>query len=76
MNRFLPGVAAIAAALFLVGCLFAYGGLLSHGRVVQDRAAKVDAGRVTLASGEELAADYLVLATGSMRRSPAPQSPR
>ena len=48
-----------------------YGGLLSHGRVVQDRAAKVDAGRVTLASGEELAADYLVLATGSSYPFPA-----
>jgi apoptosis-inducing factor 2 len=48
-----------------------YDGLLARGRVVRDRAAKVEPGRVTLASGEELAADYIVLATGSAYPFPA-----
>ena len=39
--------------------------------MVRDRAAKVEPGRVTLASGEELAADYVVLATGSTYPFPA-----
>lgn len=47
--------------------------LLANGRVVGERAARVDAGRVVLASGEELAADYVVLATGS--RYPYPAKP-
>ena len=38
---------------------------------MQGRAAKVDAGRVVLASGEELPADYIVLATGSTYPFPA-----
>ena len=47
--------------------------LLANGRVVHERAARVDADRVVLASGEELAADYVVLATGS--RYPFPAKP-
>lgn len=47
--------------------------LLARGRVVHDRAARVDAGVVTLASGERLEADYVVLATGS--RYPYPAKP-
>lgn len=47
--------------------------LLTNGRVVNERAARVDAARVLLASGEELAADYVVLATGS--RYPYPAKP-
>jgi glycine/D-amino acid oxidase-like deaminating enzyme len=42
-----------------------YDGLLAAGRVVRDRAAKIDAGRVELASGGQIEADYIVLATGS-----------
>ena len=48
-----------------------YGGLLAHGRVVRDRAVVVDPHRVVTASGEEIAADYIVLATGSMYPFPA-----
>jgi NADH dehydrogenase FAD-containing subunit len=47
--------------------------LLANGRVVHERAARVDAGRVVLDSGRELEADYVVLATGS--RYPYPAKP-
>lgn len=47
--------------------------LLANGRVVHERAARVDAGRVMLDSGRELEADYVVLATGS--RYPYPAKP-
>lgn len=42
-----------------------YDRLLSHGRVIRDRAALVEPGTVTLGSGERIDADYIVLATGS-----------
>ncbi|MGW4380011.1 NAD(P)/FAD-dependent oxidoreductase [Kitasatospora sp. NPDC004531] len=50
---------------------FPYETLLTEGRVVRDRAVSVDPSGVTLASGEHLPADYLVLATGSRRGHPA-----
>jgi NADH dehydrogenase FAD-containing subunit len=48
-----------------------YGGLLANGRVIQDRAVRVGAHTVLLASGEQLQADYIVLATGSRYPFPA-----
>jgi len=39
--------------------------LLTRGTVIRDRAVSVDPGRVTLASGWRVEADYLVLASGS-----------
>jgi NADH dehydrogenase FAD-containing subunit len=48
-----------------------YDRLLDRGRVVRDTAARVDAGTVTLGSGERIAADYIVLATGSAYPFPA-----
>ena len=48
-----------------------YTGLLKNGRHIRDRAAKVDVGRIELASGTEIRADYLVLATGSGYPFPA-----
>jgi pyruvate/2-oxoglutarate dehydrogenase complex dihydrolipoamide dehydrogenase (E3) component len=48
-----------------------YDGLLTHGRVVRDRAVVVDPHRVVTASGEEIAADFVVLATGSRYPFPA-----
>ena len=48
-----------------------YAHLLSHGRFVRDRAVGVDGRRVTLASGDVLEPDYLVLATGSSYPFPA-----
>ncbi|GGR27185.1 NAD(P)/FAD-dependent oxidoreductase [Streptomyces roseolus] len=50
---------------------FPYDRLLSRGRVVRDRAVSVDARGVTLASGERVDADYVVVATGSAYPYPA-----
>ncbi|GAA3204323.1 NAD(P)/FAD-dependent oxidoreductase [Nonomuraea roseoviolacea] len=50
---------------------FPYEQWLTRGRVVRDRAVSVDAGGVTLASGERIEAGYLVLATGSSYAYPA-----
>ena len=73
-DAFVHNVAALRALVdpsWLPRIYLPYGRLLSRGRVIQDRAAKVDAGRVMLASGEELPADYIVLATGSTYPFPA-----
>jgi apoptosis-inducing factor 2 len=48
-----------------------YDRLLARGRVVRDRAVRVDAGSVTLGSGQTIDADYIVLATGSAYPFPA-----
>ena len=48
-----------------------YEHLLAHGRFVRDRAVAVDGRRVTLASGDVLEPDYLVIATGSSYPFPA-----
>ncbi len=48
-----------------------YDGLLAHGTVRRDRAVRVAEGEVELASGAVLAADYVVLATGSSYPFPA-----
>jgi apoptosis-inducing factor 2 len=50
---------------------FPFETVLERGRVIQDRAVSVDPGGVTLASGERVEADYLVLATGSSYSFPA-----
>src|SRR5258705_13018652 len=50
---------------------FPYQHLLAHGRFLRGRAVAVDGRRVTLASGEVLEPDYLVLATGSAYPFPA-----
>ena len=48
-----------------------YDRLLRRGQVVHDRAARVDIGSVTLGSGETIAADFIVLASGSAYPFPA-----
>jgi NADH dehydrogenase FAD-containing subunit len=48
-----------------------YEHLLAHGRFLRDRAVAIDGRRVTLASGDVLEPDYLVLATGSAYPFPA-----
>ncbi len=48
-----------------------YDHLLARGRFVRDRAVAVDGRRVTLASGETLEPDHLILATGSSYPFPA-----
>ncbi len=62
---------ALVAPFWLPRVYLPYAGLLSRGRVIRDRAAKVDTGRVELASGEVIQADYIVLATGSAYPFPA-----
>jgi apoptosis-inducing factor 2 len=73
-DAFVHNVAALRALVdptWLPRIYLPYDGLLAAGRVVHDRAAKVDTGRVELASGEEIHADYIVLATGSAYPFPA-----
>ncbi|MGW1027930.1 FAD-dependent oxidoreductase [Streptomyces sp. NPDC002577] len=73
-EAFFHAVGALRAAVdpdFLPRIFFPYDKLLPNGRVVRDRAVRVEPGRVMLASGEELAADYIVLATGSGYPFPA-----
>jgi NADH dehydrogenase FAD-containing subunit len=73
-DAFFHAVGALRAVVdpeFLPQVFFPYDKLLTNGRVVRDRAVRVEPGRVTLASGEELAADYIVLATGSGYPFPA-----
>jgi NADH dehydrogenase FAD-containing subunit len=73
-DDFVHNVAALRALAdpsWLDRIYLPYDGLLAHGRVIRDRAVKVDADRVVLASGAELAPDYLVLATGSGYPFPA-----
>ncbi|WUS97041.1 FAD-dependent oxidoreductase [Streptomyces sp. NBC_00708] len=50
---------------------FPYDTLLKRGTVRRERAVALDPGGVTLANGEHVAADYLVLATGSDYPFPA-----
>lgn len=73
-DAFVHNVAALRALVdpsWLTRIFLPYDRLLEHGRVIQDRAVEADVGRVLLASGEELAADYLVLASGSHYPYPA-----
>lgn len=62
---------ALADPSWLPRIYLPYGRLLARGRVIRDRAAKADRGRVTLASGKRIDADYIVLATGSAYPFPA-----
>ena len=67
-DAFMHNIAALRALVdptWLPKIYLPYGGLLSNGRVVRDRAVVVDPHRVVTASGEVLSADYIVLATGS-----------
>jgi NADH dehydrogenase FAD-containing subunit len=73
-DAFMHNIAALRALVdpsWLPRIFLPYSGLLSNGRVVRDRAAIVHPDRVITASGEEIAADYVVLATGSSYPFPA-----
>jgi apoptosis-inducing factor 2 len=73
-DAFMHNVAALRALVdpsWLPKIFFPYAGLLTNGRVVRDRAVAVDPHRVVTASGDEIAADYIVLATGSRYPFPA-----
>jgi NADH dehydrogenase FAD-containing subunit len=73
-DAFMHNIAALRALVdpsWLPKIFMPYAGLLANGRVVRDRAVNVEPGRVVTASGEEIAADYVVLATGSRYPFPA-----
>src|SRR3979411_2924083 len=73
-DAFMHNIAALRALVdpsWLPRIFLPYDGLLADGRVVRDRAVVVDPHRVVTASGEELSADYVVLATGSRYPFPA-----
>jgi NADH dehydrogenase FAD-containing subunit len=73
-EAFVHNVAAWRALVdpeWLERIFFPYEHLLTHGRFLRDRAVAVDGRRVTLASGDILEPDYLVLATGSAYPFPA-----
>ncbi|WP_395109546.1 NAD(P)/FAD-dependent oxidoreductase [Actinomadura sp. SCN-SB] len=73
-DAFVHNVAALRALVdpsWTDEIFFPYDGLLKRGTVVRDRAARADESGVTLASGERIEADYLVLATGSGYPFPA-----
>jgi NADH dehydrogenase FAD-containing subunit len=62
---------ALVEPAWLERIFFPYEHLLAHGRFLRDRAVAIDGRRVTLASGDVLEPDYLVLATGSAYPFPA-----
>src|ERR1700694_4840327 len=73
-DAFMHNIAALRALVdpsWLPSIFLPYGGLLTNGRVLRDRAVVVDPHRVVTASGEEIFADYVVLATGSRYPFPA-----
>jgi NADH dehydrogenase FAD-containing subunit len=73
-DTFVHNVAALRALAdlsWLSRVYLPYDRLLDSGRVVRNRAVKVGAGWVALASGEQIGADYIVLATGSAYPFPA-----
>jgi apoptosis-inducing factor 2 len=62
---------ALADPSWLPRIFLPYDRLLAHGRVVRDRVVKAESGQLTLASGQSLTPDYIVLATGSAYPFPA-----
>lgn len=73
-DAFVHNIGALRALVepsFLPTIFLPYDRLLANGRVVRDRAVEVSAHTVALASGETIAADYVVLATGSTYPFPA-----
>jgi NADH dehydrogenase FAD-containing subunit len=73
-DAFMHNIAALRALVdptWLPKIFLPYAGLLAHGRVVHDRAARVEPHRVVTAAGEEISADFVVLATGSRYPFPA-----
>ena len=73
-DAFMHNIAALRALVdpsWLPRIYLPYDKLLATGRVVRDRAAVVEPGRVVTASGQAIVADYVVLATGSSYAFPA-----
>src|SRR6202165_5402083 len=73
-DAFMHNIAALRALVdpsWLPKIFLPYTGLLTNGRVVRDRAVVVAPHRAVTASGEEISADYVVLASGSRYPFPA-----
>src|SRR5258708_17642410 len=73
-DAFMHNIGALRALVdpsWLPRIFLPYSHLLTTGGVLRDRAVVVDPHRVVTASGEEIAADYVVLATGSRYPFPA-----
>jgi NADH dehydrogenase FAD-containing subunit len=73
-DAFVHNVAALRAVVqpkFLPRMFLPYDHLLTHGRVMRDRAVRIDGHSVELASGMHLNPDIIVLATGSTYPFPA-----
>lgn len=63
-------IRAVVTPALLDQALIPYDNLLSKGKTVQARATGIDVDGVTLDSGEKIAADYIVVATGSSNAKP------
>jgi NADH dehydrogenase FAD-containing subunit len=78
-DRFVHNVAAIRAVVepaLLDRLIIPYDRLLRRGSVIQGRATEIDEGCVTLADGEQIEGDIVVVATGSTYAQPfKPRSP-
>jgi NADH dehydrogenase FAD-containing subunit len=61
-------VRAVVDPSIIDQALIPYDKLLKSGRFVQERAESIDNGGVTLASGERVEADFIVVATGRIMR--------
>jgi NADH dehydrogenase FAD-containing subunit len=75
-DAFVHNIAALRALVdpaWLEQIYFPYESLLPNGRTIRDRVVRAEPGTVALASGDQISADYLVLATGS--RYPFPAKP-
>lgn len=73
-DAFMHNIAALRALVdpsWLPRVFLPYDRLLENGRVVRSRAELVNPGRVMTASGEDIVADFVVLATGSSYPFPA-----
>jgi NADH dehydrogenase FAD-containing subunit len=73
-DTFVHNVAALRAVVdpeWAERLFIPYDGLLARGQVRRDRAVRVSATAVEFASGAAIAADFIVLATGSAHRYPA-----
>ena len=73
-DAFMHNVAALRALVdtsWLPRIFLPYSKLLTNGRIVHDRVVEAEPSRIVTASGEEITADYLVLATGSRYPFPA-----
>jgi NADH dehydrogenase FAD-containing subunit len=73
-DAFMHNIAALRALVdpsWLPKIFLPYEGLLTKGRLVRDGALSVEPHRVVTTAGEEISADYVVLATGSRYPFPA-----